>query len=831
VLLVLPLREDRREDRREDVGAERSASGWRGFEGWRPLKQEDRANYDWMHEMLYEVVVHSEAYARAEWRGAAPWAPPTSATLPPGGSATYGLRMILARDVESVGEALLAAGVPVATPLPAATLHADMTDARLHLSTPKGLEVVGSPLSDPPGCLEAAPLSSGTAAGHGLRLRPVAVGRCRLTLRYRWGPPADRRGELLQFVHYNLLEPAVALLQRHGNFASTVGWLPGNGSDPWHRGPGYMGTDADADGGRGGALLYEPRVFMAGHSDESGASAPLAMSVKQLGLPSDAEVAKLEEYVHETLWAGASGRRSSFLQGADHSVRLSMLYWNDAMDKDPSGPARKALPALYDHCHKCWASCKKGRDCCYWMHCWSEEHSLETWRAYNYPHVTVGYWSLYRVARHISPPPTKRAGWRWYLEQAGRTAVAMHTFGGRGTSQWGLMVGSIFVAVLADLRREGLTALADELEAVKERRMRKWMSMLFPYGSEFPWDSTGHEEIHSWLLHDGKVADANKTVQAVLAYSTVVPHWAYCGSARRCCDASAASCEERLLTPVPVPVPVSRYWDFTINGKTQWGNEREFHHYGATLNAVAVLDSFRAFPERHYLLRLGACALLGRLSSAHACEERRRVARDGEGCEQATSPTSTPRAPTPWRGTETRGCCGGTGSRETTAPASTATGAPRRRTSLACRRLAGRASCATWRWRARQGAERPWPRRRWPRRRKLATPVRTCGSRRGTPLAGEHTWRPSALPSLWRVDDSSRSSCSRAGGGQCCALRCTRGRAAARPASSSRSSGAMGARRHRRARTVARTTRPRIRARAARRAFSWFRSALGSRRE
>ena len=63
MLLVLPLREDRR----EDVGAEgRSASGWRGFEGWRPLKQEDRANYDWMHEMLYEVLLHSAAHAAAE---------------------------------------------------------------------------------------------------------------------------------------------------------------------------------------------------------------------------------------------------------------------------------------------------------------------------------------------------------------------------------------------------------------------------------------------------------------------------------------------------------------------------------------------------------------------------------------------------------------------------------------------------------------------------------------------------------------------------------------------------------------------------------------------
>jgi hypothetical protein len=32
-----------------------------GFEAWRPLKGEDRANYDWMHEMLYEVLVHTKA--------------------------------------------------------------------------------------------------------------------------------------------------------------------------------------------------------------------------------------------------------------------------------------------------------------------------------------------------------------------------------------------------------------------------------------------------------------------------------------------------------------------------------------------------------------------------------------------------------------------------------------------------------------------------------------------------------------------------------------------------------------------------------------------------
>ena len=54
-----------------------------------------------------------------------------------------------------------------------------------------------------------------------------------------------------------------------------------------------------------------------------------------------------------------------------------------------------------------------------------------------------------------------------------------------------------------------------------------------------------------------------------------------------------------------------------INGKTQWGNERELHHYGATLNAIPVLDSFKAFPRREHLLRLGGCALLGHLTNIH----------------------------------------------------------------------------------------------------------------------------------------------------------------------------------------------------------------------
>ena len=647
-----------------------------GFEAWRPLrKDESRDSKGWMFEALYEIVFHSKAYAQEEWnyRGVKPdpWNIPTQATLLPGATATYGVRLRLAASVDHVPAALVGAGMPVATPLPAASLHVGM-QARVEVllpSLPSGSWLALVNISaDPPSALDfvveaprlisCADMGSGDDAlrvgcdgttresGHRLQVITLklreAVGRCRLTLRYAkgcdhsaaLGSPGWCRHtpSLVQTVHLIILEHARSLLQRHGAYGSRQAWLPAGKPDPWHRAPAFMGSDADRSGeGVGaGALLDEPRIFMDGLSDEAGAAAPLAMAIKQLGAPVASEVAQLEAYVHETLWTPEHGDRRQFLQGRDYAVRASMVYWSDEFQAAPER-ALAAAPALTAECLKCWTACAKKTNCCNWMVCWSENRSLETWRAYNYPHVTAVYWALYRLARHFSPPLASRASWHWYLLQAARTAAAMWVHGGKGsgTSQWGLMVGSVFERLLADLEREleaaerqpaadvwtvaksaagpkgthaadsAQTANASELRAavvqmrnLRGARMRKWMAMEFPYGSEFPWDSTGHEEIHTWLLREGHHAAANKTVDAVLAYMAVLPHWAYSGSARR-------------------------YWDYVINGKTSLGNEREFHHYGSTLNAVAVLDAYRAYPGRGHLLRLGAAALLGHLSNIH----------------------------------------------------------------------------------------------------------------------------------------------------------------------------------------------------------------------
>ena len=75
-------------------------------------------------------------------------------------------------------------------------------------------------------------------------------------------------------------------------------------------------------------------------------------------------------------------------------------------------------------------------------------------------------------------------------------------------------VGSAFELLLMDLWREGWDAQARQLQETVERRMAVWSRMPFPYGSEFPWDSTGHEEITTWMLRFGRETEARPTSPA-----------------------------------------------------------------------------------------------------------------------------------------------------------------------------------------------------------------------------------------------------------------------------------------------------------------------------
>ena len=587
------------------------------FEAWRPFNHgEDAMRLDFAFERSYELVLHSASYARKEWYTAQPWNVPTAATLQPGQSRTYGFRMVLSPSLGQVEATLLRHGMPVAQPLPTPILHTDMTSAALVISLPK--EYSAAELQ--PSKIEVEPASAitinectaaGPADGAASRVRcsltprtPPPDGRVRLTLKQL--PPSagsdNNAPHRRMSVHYFVAESALDLVKRHGKHGAEKAWMPVGTADPWHRDGAFFGWDDE----RGRAATQERRVYMSGLSDEAGAGAGLAMAVKQVGSPSAIEIQRLEEYVNSTLYQGNHPDRGRFLQSsADHSVRLSLLYWTDDFN-DPNSELGKlataAAPELARVCRSCFP-----KKVCSWMDCWTEEHSLETWRAYNYPHVAAVYWSLYRVARWNTPALTTKHDWRWYLERAYRTSMALWTHGGdpwrklpngkccahgggTGTAQWGLMVGSIFEMILSDLIREGWANEARELQDTVERRMAVWLKMPFPYGSEFSWDSTGHEEISTWMLKFGRLPEARQTMNAVTAYVSLSPHWAYCGAARR-------------------------WWDFTINGGIGRGNERVLHHYAASLNSIPIFDHALREPNDAWLWRLAACAGGGTLTN------------------------------------------------------------------------------------------------------------------------------------------------------------------------------------------------------------------------
>ena len=94
---------------------------------------------------------------------------------------------------------------------------------------------------------------------------------------------------------------------------------------------------------------------------------------------------------------------------------------------------------------------------------WDKKASERVDRSYDYPHVAAADWVLYRLARNNQGLVTDHP-WDWYLTNAYETSMAMTKFAGE-YAIYGQMEGDIFLAILADLKREGWNTQADALES------------------------------------------------------------------------------------------------------------------------------------------------------------------------------------------------------------------------------------------------------------------------------------------------------------------------------------------------------------------------------
>ncbi|KAJ7083400.1 hypothetical protein B0H15DRAFT_424667 [Mycena belliarum] len=515
------------------------------LEGWRflPENTDNTPFYQSQtFEGLYEWQFHTLAYAQNEWANVTPWNAPTSAILQPGQTRTYGLTFRVAPSIRGIESTLQTNARPVAVSIPGYILPTDQVGKLfLHYASPvKSVSV--SPA-------EALTWTTNTEAKTpgwvGYTVTSHTWGRSRLSVTYADGT--------LQTLHYYATKGATQAIADLGNFLTTSQWFD-DPTDPFKRSPSIISYDREVNA----VVMNDARAWIPGLSDEAGAGSWLAGAMKQYVQPSAPEVGKLEQFINRTLWGS--------IQNFNGTVKKAVFFY------------QPSLVPSYDYPTDIfWGN--------WWS--WSQANSFATDRAYDYVHVTAAYWALYRVARNYPALVTVHT-WQWYLNQAVVTVKAMMS-PSVGYSADGLMGETVFRLLLDDLKREGLSINATFVEAQMKTRWMAWSKERYPFGSEMAWDSTGQEGVYAWSKYFNDTTTATNTLNSIIAYQPLIPHWGYNGNARR-------------------------YWDNIYGGKLQ-RLERQIHHYGSGLNALPLISAFESSPTDYFLLRVGYAGLSGPMSN------------------------------------------------------------------------------------------------------------------------------------------------------------------------------------------------------------------------
>lgn len=512
-------------------------------------------------EGFYEWMVHSRAYAENEWKEAQTWNPPTSLTLAPGESKTYGVKFLLADSIRDIEKTLAENRRPVAVGVPGYVVPTDM-DARLFL---RSSQAVRSMTVEPHGALA---ISQGRLLPSGWRayeVKGTTWGRSRVTVTYEDGS--------IQTIQYFVIKPETEAVADMGRFLTSKQWYS-DLSDPFHRSPSVMTYDRELNQ----IVMQDSRAWIAGLGDEGGGGAWLSAFMKELVQPEKGEIEKLQQFVDGVLWGGLQYKEGPHQYG----VRKSLFYYQP--DEKPQGFYRT------DFDWTTWTS-------------WNKKASEQVDRSYDYPHVAAAYWSFYRLARNHQGLVTNHP-WDWYLDHAYQTSIAMTKFAAE-LGVFGQMEGDIFLEILSDLKREGWKEQADNLETKMRARTDRWRKEAYPFGSEMPWDSTGQEEVYAWTKFFGYQDKADVTLNAILGYDPAIPHWGYNGSARRYWDFIFAAKDRRLERQL-------HHYGSGLNAIPLLTEYREHPDdfyllrvgYGGTLGALTDIDqdgfasaAFHGFPD------------------------------------------------------------------------------------------------------------------------------------------------------------------------------------------------------------------------------------------
>lgn len=393
----------------------------------------------------YRAYIHSAAVAEAIQAAGGRWRQPhTKLTLAPGEEKVYGFQLAWAQDYSAVRDRLVNANLLDVDVAPGMTVPSDLSVC-VAIRSKTGIQEL---LPEHP---EQTTIEQiGERKGRQFyRVKFSRLGENMLTVRQ----PGDRLTRLEFFA----TEPVETLLHKRAAFITKH---QVHDATKWYNGllaEWAMDTHVQL-GPDNYDRIKSWRVYEV-TCDDPGLSKPAYLASKNAEFPDPAQVQALDDYIEHFVWGGLQRTTAEKYSYGIYGI----LDWKQNRDSPDPGP--------------------KGK--------------LHIWRPYDYPHIVVMYWNMYRIARDYPALPMKLEK-DVYLERAYGTALGMFTIPMEVTNwsayETGFYNERVIPQLIEELQANHRNEEAETLRGHWEKKVAFFVNggaNLF--GSEYAFDSTGFE--------------------------------------------------------------------------------------------------------------------------------------------------------------------------------------------------------------------------------------------------------------------------------------------------------------------------------------------------
>ena len=416
------------------------------------------------------LFVHAERTGGDETRGT--WRQPlTGVDVAPGSPVSYGFRFQWAQSYDDLRRLLYEDGLFDIRVVPGMTVPLDLT-ARFSLHTKARVERIDPEYPSQTTIRQVSEPSPDT------RVYEVAfskLGENELTIHHDGG-----RATYLEFF---VTEPLETLIKKRSAFLVDRQQI----KDPskWWNGV-YGPYDMKAQVTR---TIDDPDIFIdrmvyALTCDDPGLSKAPYIAEKNVTYPDRHEIGSIEYYLQHFVWGG--------LQRRDDERPYPFGVYGTPdwfVNRDPG--RRKAFAE----------SLKNGATAL------ADLDKAHVWRSYDYPHVIMLYYEMYRVAK-LYPELSTYLDAAGYLNRAWETARAFFTYPYEiypsyyETDKWGLYNELVILPLIDALEHEGFPSQAAWLRAEWEKKVKYFVyDDPYPYRSEYAFDRTAFESTYAFAKY------------------------------------------------------------------------------------------------------------------------------------------------------------------------------------------------------------------------------------------------------------------------------------------------------------------------------------------